>query len=153
VREISKTRNQFNRTPRHLFAEFMAARIDACAHGGDTFLPFPSLDQIEVGSYRPKLTLHPARQIGPVAFATILIRQDICAIWHGRPLGRGRDDAGHDRLPRREPACPQHHDPEQIELVRRMHSFLSGGGPTADVRDESLYIVIAQLAGVGGSCT
>src|SRR5262249_15790841 len=82
-------------------------------------LPFPVIDQIEVGSYRPQLTLHAARQIGPVAYAAILIRQDIFAILHRRPLGQGRDDAGQDRLPRREHACPHHHDPEEIELVRR----------------------------------
>src|SRR5262249_20832276 len=61
------------RTPWHLWAECMAAGIGTCAHGGDTFLPFPALDQTEVGSYRPKLTLHATRQIGPVAYAAILI--------------------------------------------------------------------------------
>jgi hypothetical protein len=41
-----------DRTPRHLFAEFMASGIDAGAHGDDEFRKLPLLDKIEVGSER-----------------------------------------------------------------------------------------------------
>jgi hypothetical protein len=63
-----------NGTPRHLFAEFMAAGIGAGAHGGYKFLQFPFLYKIQVGSYGSQLTFQAAGQISAVAFAAILIR-------------------------------------------------------------------------------
>src|SRR5215470_4391542 len=43
VRQILVIIHGANRTPWHLWAECMAAGIGAGAHGGDTFLPCPSL--------------------------------------------------------------------------------------------------------------
>jgi hypothetical protein len=48
------------RTPRHLFAEFLAIGIDARPHGGDEFRKAPLLDEIEITSERPDLPRHAA---------------------------------------------------------------------------------------------
>ena len=57
----------------------MAGGIDAGAHGGHELRKLPVLDEIEVGSERPELPRDAAGQIRAMAFATILIRQDIFA--------------------------------------------------------------------------
>jgi hypothetical protein len=46
------------RTLRHLFAEFLAIKIDARPHGGDEFRKAPLLDEIEIRSERPDLPRH-----------------------------------------------------------------------------------------------
>jgi hypothetical protein len=79
-----------DRTPRHLFVEFMAVGVDAGAHGGDELGKLPVLDEIEVGPKRPKLPRHASGQITAMAFATILIRQDVFAKLKGRALRRRR---------------------------------------------------------------
>jgi hypothetical protein len=48
------------RTPRHLFGEFMAVGIDAGPHGDDEFRKVPLLDEIEARSERPHLPRHAA---------------------------------------------------------------------------------------------
>src|SRR6202020_2018513 len=69
-----------DRLPRHLLADFMPVRIDAAAHGGDKFLEFPILDQIEVRTDGPELTRDAAGEIPPMALAAILVGQDVFAI-------------------------------------------------------------------------
>jgi hypothetical protein len=62
----------------------MAGGIDAGAHGGHELRKLPVLDEIEVGSERPQLPRHASGQITVMAFATILIRQDIFAKLKGQ---------------------------------------------------------------------
>jgi hypothetical protein len=45
-----------------------------------------------------------------VAFAAILIRQDVFAVLQGRPLWRCIDDVGNDRFSGRQHAGTQHDD-------------------------------------------
>ena len=71
-----------NRAPGHLLAERDTVGIDAGAHGSDELLTPPLLYKTEVGSYRTELALHAARQASTVAFATILMRQDVLAVLH-----------------------------------------------------------------------
>src|SRR5258708_27791305 len=59
-----------DRTPRHLFPEFMAVGVDVGAHGGDELRKLPVLDMIEVGSERPHLLAHAAGPTGALASAT-----------------------------------------------------------------------------------
>ena len=49
---------------------------------------------------------------------------------------------GQYRFTLREHAGAQHDDLHQIGRIR---GFRSGGGPTAEIRDESLYIVVLSL--------
>ena len=65
------------RTPWHLLAHLVAVGIGACAHGVDEVRKLPLLDKIEVGSQRPELPGHAAGQIVAMAFAAILIGQDV----------------------------------------------------------------------------
>ena len=78
-------------TPRHLFAELNAVRIDAGAHGGDELRERPLADEIEVGSERPQLPRHTAGQMSAMAFAAILIRKDVFAELKGGAFWRCRN--------------------------------------------------------------
>src|SRR6202043_866449 len=93
--------------------------------------------------------LHPALQIGAVAFAAILVGQDVFAVWRGGALGRGLNDAGQYRLSSRKHAGPQHRQAERVEMVRWLRRPLPRGRLIADVSDYSAYVLVAQFASVG----
>src|SRR5258708_16947796 len=100
VNQILIDRSQFliihfpNGTPRHLYAEFMAGGIGPGAHGGYELLQLPFLHDVQVGSWRRQLAFGPAGQIGAVAFAAILICQDVFAIFPGRAFPRFPGEPG-----------------------------------------------------------
>ena len=87
------------RTPWHLPTHLVAVGIDACAHGVDEVRKFPLLDKIEVGAERPELPGHAAGQIVAMAFAAILIGQDVLSERKGRALRRRCDAAVTTGLP------------------------------------------------------
>jgi hypothetical protein len=124
--------------PRHLFANFMAGGIDSGAHRRNEILQLPILHEAEAGTDRRQLSLHATFQIGAVAFAAILKRQDIFAVLHGRSVWRSLDGAVKHGLSSGKHASSQHHQPEQIKPIRRIRRRLPGGGLTADVGDKSL---------------
>jgi len=66
--------------PWHFLAQFMSVGINAGTHRGHKLLKLPSLYKIEIGPERPKLARHTASQMGAMARAAILVRQDVLAI-------------------------------------------------------------------------
>ena len=66
-----------NRLPRHLLAEFMSGGIDPGTHGRNELPRLPILYKIQAGTDRSQLPLNSTYQIGAVAFAAILVGQDI----------------------------------------------------------------------------
>src|SRR6267142_306792 len=111
--------------PRHFLVEFMSVGINAGTHRGDEFAKLPSLYKIEVGSERPKLSGYATGQLGAMACTAILIRQDVLAILQGRTGRRRRDGADGYRVSLRQHAGAQQHDTQQIEMIRRIVSWLS----------------------------
>ena len=107
-----------DRPPRHFLAEFMAVGINAGAHRGDELLKLPSLDKIEIGPERPKLSGHATGQLGAMARTAILIRQDVLAIQQSGARRRRRDGADGYRLSLRQHAGAQHRDTQQVEMIR-----------------------------------
>jgi len=106
---------------------------------------FQSLTRLRSGPSGPICSGTPRA----VAFAAILIRQDVFAKLQGWALPRRSDAAGDDRLAARQHARAEHHHAQQAKLIRRIGGLLSGRGNAADICDHRLGIVVAQSAGVG----
>jgi hypothetical protein len=108
--------------PRHLIAEFVAARIDAAAHSGHEVFQLPILNEIKIRPYGRQLTHDAPGQVAAMAFAAVQVRYDVFAILGGVVFWRRVDCAGKHGLSSGKQTCTQHRESQRVQDGPRSHA-------------------------------